>query len=473
MANKMNNHDDHDHKVKVIEQFQVGPPPGSVPISISIPFSFFDLPWLFYSVTTKRIFFYEFPHPTTHFFQKVLPNLKHSLSLTLQHFFPFSSKIVFPPKPHTPHILYSEGDTLPFIVAESTTTNLNNLVSDTPRDVTCLHPFVPILPSPHALEDGTLLISPMAIQVTIFPNYGFTICINFYHVIADGRSFHNFIKFWASICGSRENPIALPLHDRDMIIQDPKGLKSIFLETLWNSPRKSTLTIVRDVPSDMVRHSFVLRNDHVENLKKLVSANCQSHGLVGTLHVSTFVVTCSLIWVCKVKSEVMNTLPNDDEDLYFYFWVDCRYLAKLKIPLTYFGNCLINANTAIKRNKLVGQNGIFEAAVAIGNKIRELQSEPYKNVDTLMSCFSKFGSMEQHAVAIAGSPKFDAYETDFGWGKPMLSEVLQADSRLFSLSDCREKEGGIQVGVALGRTQMHKFNSILEHLLADIAIKGE
>ncbi|XP_029148397.1 coumaroyl-CoA:anthocyanidin 3-O-glucoside-6''-O-coumaroyltransferase 2-like [Arachis hypogaea] len=347
MANKMNNHNDYDHKVKVLEQFQVGPPP--------------------------------------------------------------------------------EGDTLPFIVAESTTTNLNNLVSDTPRDVTCLHPFVPILPSPHALEDGTLLIPPMAIQVTIFPNYGFTICINFYHVIADG--------------------------------------------TLWNSPRKSTLTIVRDVPSDMVRRSFVLRNDHVENLKKLVSANCQSHGLVGTLHVSTFVVTCSLIWVCKVKSEVMNTHPNDDEDLYFYFWVDCRYLAKLKIPLTYFGNCLINANTAIKRNKLVGQNGIFEAAVAIGNKIREMQSEPYKNVDTLMSCFSKFGSMEQHAVAIAGSPKFDAYETDFGWGKPMLSEVLQADSRLVTLSDCREKEGGIQVGVALGRTQMHKFNSILEHLLADIAIK--
>ncbi|KAL4322730.1 Coumaroyl-CoA:anthocyanidin 3-O-glucoside-6''-O-coumaroyltransferase [Arachis hypogaea] len=312
MANKMNNHNDYDHKVKVLEQFQVGPPPGSVPLSISIP----------------------------------------SYSLL-----------------------------------------------------------------------------------------------------------------------RRENSIALPLHDRDMIIQDPKGLNSIFLGTLWNSPRKSTLTIVRDVPSDMVRRSFVLRNDHVENLKKLVSANCQSHGLVGTLHVSTFVVTCSLIWVCKVKSEVMNTHPNDDEDLYFYFWVDCRYLAKLKIPLTYFGNCLINANTAIKRNKLVGQNGIFEAAVAIGNKIREMQSEPYKNVDTLMSCFSKFGSMEQHAVAIAGSPKFDAYETDFGWGKPMLSEVLQADSRLVTLSDCREKEGGIQVGVALGRTQMHKFNSILEHLLADIAIK--
>ncbi|KAL1322865.1 hypothetical protein AAHE18_14G228700 [Arachis hypogaea] len=64
-------------------------------------------------------------------------------------------------------------------VAESTTTNLDNLVSDTPKDVTCFHAFVPMLPSPRALEDGTLLIPPMAIQVTIFPNSGFAICINF------------------------------------------------------------------------------------------------------------------------------------------------------------------------------------------------------------------------------------------------------------------------------------------------------
>ncbi|MED6132843.1 hypothetical protein PIB30_022627 [Stylosanthes scabra] len=168
-----------DETVKVIEQCQVGPPAGSIPSPTSIPLSFFDISFLCTPVTSKRIFFYELPYSKQHLLQQVLPNLKQSLSLTLKHFFPFSSKIVLPPKPQTPHILYSEGDTLTFIVAESTTTNLHNLVSDTTKDVTCFHPFVPMLPSSRVLEDGTLLIPPMAIQLTIFPNSGFTICFNF------------------------------------------------------------------------------------------------------------------------------------------------------------------------------------------------------------------------------------------------------------------------------------------------------
>ncbi|MED6132844.1 hypothetical protein PIB30_022628 [Stylosanthes scabra] len=450
----------HDEILKVIEQCQVGPPPGSVPPT-SVPLSFFDFPFLCLPVTCKRIFFYEFPYPTTHLLQQVLPKLKQSLSLTLKHFFPFSSKIVFPPKPQTPHILYSEGDTLTFIVAESTTTNLHNLVSDTTKDVTCFHPFVPMLPSPRALEDGTLLIPPMAIQVTIFPNSGFAICTNFSHVVVDGKAFHHFMKFWASLCGSKENIVALPCHDRDMI-KDPKGFKPMFLETVWNSPRERFMSLGHNLPSDNVRRTFVLRREQVDNLKKFVSAKCQNHGL-GTLHLSTFVVTCSLIWVCKVKSEEIK----NDEELYICPWLDCRNIAELRIPTTYFGNCLVNGIAAIKRSKLVGQNGIFEAAVAIGNKVRELQSEPYKCVESLMSSFSKWSL---GVLGIAGSPKLDVYETDFGWGKPKLSEVVQLDSQLVSLSDCRGKEDGIEVGVALGRTHMLKFNTILEELLQKILV---
>ncbi|XLR21082.1 hypothetical protein S83_048994 [Arachis hypogaea] len=453
----------HDDRVKVIEQCQVGPPPGSVRPT-SVPLTFFDVPFLCLPVTCKRIFFYEIPYSTTHFLQEVIPNLKQSLSHTLKHFFPFSSNIVFPPKLQTPHILYSEGDTLTFVVAESTTANLDSLVSDTPRDVTCLHPFVPMLPSPRALEDDTLLIPPMAIQITIFPNSGFTICINFCHVVVDGKGFHHFMKFWASVCGSKENIVTLPIHDRDMI-EDPNGLKHIFLETVWNSTRERFMSLGHNVPSDNVRRTFVLRRDHVDHLKKYVSTKCQSHGL-GTLHLSTFVVTCSLIWVCKVKSQ--DIVSNDDDELYICPWLDCRNIGELEIPSTYFGNCLVNGIVAFKRSKLVGQNGIFEAAVAIGSKVRELQSEPYKCAGTFMSSFSKWS---HRMLGIAGSPKLDVYETDFGWGKPKLSEVVQLDSQLVSLSDCRDKEDGIiEVGVALGRTQIHKFNTILEELLANIAV---
>ncbi|XP_072072135.1 coumaroyl-CoA:anthocyanidin 3-O-glucoside-6''-O-coumaroyltransferase 1-like [Arachis hypogaea] len=161
----------------------------------------------------------------------------------------------------------------------------------------------------------------------------------------------------------------------------------------------------------------------------------------------------------------------NDEELYLSFWVDCRYLAELKIPLTYFGNCLVNGIVGIKRSKLVGQNGIFEAAAALRSKIKELQSGPYERAETLMSIFSKFATMGHRMTGIAGSPKLDAYESDFGWGKPKLSEVLHVNSpELVSLSDCRDKEGGIEVGVAFGRAQMQKFNTILEEILANIAL---
>ncbi|MED6189135.1 hypothetical protein PIB30_092876 [Stylosanthes scabra] len=390
------------HKTKVIEQCQIGPPPGSVS-STCIPLTFFDIPWLC-CPPIKLILFYDFPHTTTHFLHKALPNLKQSLSLTLKHFFPFSSNIVFPPKPQTPHILYKQGDTLSFTVAESTT-NFNNLVSDTPRDVTCLHPFVPVLPSPRSLEeDQTLLISPMAVQVTIFPNSGFAICISRRHVVADGRAFYHFMKFWASLCGPKVG-LDLPLHDRDMI-QDPNGLRPSFLEAIWNIPIKTMESTgqVKNLPSDLVRRTFVLRSEHVENLKKYVFAKCKSHGLE-TLHVSTFVVACSLIWVCKVKSEDSGkdddgvTLSNNDDEVHILaIMADSRILPQFSIPLTYFGNCVVCGNAQVTRGKLVGQDGVFEAAIAIGSKIRCLQYEGYKGSETLMSNFTEFARLGKHML---------------------------------------------------------------------------
>ena len=44
------------------------------------------------------------PHPTHHFCQTTLPTLKHSLSLTLSHFFPLAGNLLCPSPPHKPFI---------------------------------------------------------------------------------------------------------------------------------------------------------------------------------------------------------------------------------------------------------------------------------------------------------------------------------------------------------------------------------
>ncbi|MED6209464.1 hypothetical protein PIB30_054938 [Stylosanthes scabra] len=478
MDNKVKNQ--YEHKVNLIEKCQVGPLPSSISSPNVVPLSFFDLPWLCRpTISCKRIFYYDFPYPKTQFLEKVLPNLKQSLSLALKHFFPFSSNIIFPPKPQTPHILYSEGDTLPFIVAHSTT-NLNTLVSHTPKNVKSLDDFVPILPSPHTLEDGTMLMSPMSIQVTILSNSGFTICCHYSHVVADGKSFHDFLKFWSSLCtlkedmhmfSSHEGLLSFPSLSRDEI-GDPNEFKSIFLEKLWNMPLNNRIDHMNMViPNNMVRQTIVLRHDHVTNLKKLVSMKCQSLGLGTSLHLSSFVLTCSLIWVSNVKSKLTQVGVEDDEELYFLILANCMYLSELKIPLTYFGNCLAAALVTIKRSKLEGKNGIFEAAIAIGSKVKELKSEPYKGVETLISITSSNDTTElsERVLTITGSPKFGSYEIDFGWGKPKLNELLHVNyPGIFSLSPCKDIEGGVEVGIALETSQMDKFNIIMNELLTNL-----
>ncbi|XP_047162697.1 coumaroyl-CoA:anthocyanidin 3-O-glucoside-6''-O-coumaroyltransferase 1-like [Vigna umbellata] len=461
--------------VKVIEQCEVRPPPGSVP-STSIPLTFFDLPWLC-CPPLKRIFFFNFPYSTQHFLQTLLPTLKNSLSLTLQHFFPFSSNLLFPPKPNPPHILYTQSNSLSFTVAESSA-DFNTFVSDSPKDVTALHPFVPVLPPPQTLEDGTFFIPLMSIQVTVMPHSAFAICITFRHVAADGKSFHHFMKFWASVCKSNGDltlaSLAIPLHNRD-IIQDPKGLKHIFLQELLNFLPENVESKgeIRDVPTDMVRHTFVLSHDHVEKLKKWVSIKCKSHDLE-LPHITTFVVTCSLIWFCKVKSEeikVGTVLFNNDESYILAFMADCRNRPEFSIPLEYFGNCLVCGNAEVKRSKLVGENGILEAAIAIGSEVRHLQRGTFEGAETLMSNFTEFATLGKHTTIIAGFPSLKVYETDFGWGKPEKSEVVNVDnSGSISLSDCRDKEGRIEVGLALEKSQMKKFSTILEEHLTEISV---
>lgn len=235
---------------------------------------------------------------------------------------------------------------------------------------------------------------------------------------------------------------------------------------------------IYDAPcdSDMVRHRIILSCDQVEQLKKWVGIKCESIGLEA-LHLSTFVVTCSLIWVCKVKSKDPDTEvtdPKDDDSYCLTFLADCRNRSKLSVPSTYFGNCLTICHVELQKEKLVGENGILEAVSAIGGEVRGLRGDPLKGFEWIVSGRRRreLGRQSQHVMIIAGSPKLNAYETDFGWGRPNMSEILHADDAgAMWLSDSREQErGGIEVGLALSAFQMKKFNAILEEQLIDMDV---
>ncbi|KAJ6297522.1 hypothetical protein OIU78_023137 [Salix suchowensis] len=163
---------DHSHPVKVTDHFRVSPPLGSVPTT-SLPLTFFDYPWLLCR-PMERLFFYELPYPALYLTHTIVPSLKNSLSLTLQHFFPLASNLMCPPSPRKPYILFKDGDSIPFTVVESTL-DFDQVIGDQARDVRELQCFVPKWPPTRVTSDDTRVVPLLALQVAVFPNSG--ICI--------------------------------------------------------------------------------------------------------------------------------------------------------------------------------------------------------------------------------------------------------------------------------------------------------
>ncbi|KAJ7948854.1 Anthocyanin 5-aromatic acyltransferase [Quillaja saponaria] len=463
------------HTIKVLDHCQVSPPAGSVPTT-SLPLNFFDIKWLLKPKNTpiQRLYLYEFPYPTQHFMQTVLPNLKQSLSITLQHFYPCASNLVCPPQPNKPHILYVNGESsVNFTVSEWSNANFEQLIADHPREVSIYHPFVSSFPPTSTLEDGTRLIPLMAIHVTFIPNFGFGICIGIQHVCTDGKGFLNLMKAWSSICRTRGECLSslgkdsLAFQDRS-VMKDPNGLEHTFLKEWWSrdesDQKEDDKGSIQFTPShhDKVRATFVLSKDHVEKLKQLVSLICKKEEME-TLHLSTFVVTSALIWVCMVKSKEKESKNDDEDELYHLtFGIDCR--SHSGSPLTYFGNCVAPCYVPLKRSQILGENGIVEAAKAIGEKVVESKT-------SALTWIGKRGSdgmkvEYSNKIPMAGSPKLGGYETDFGWGRPKKLEAVHIDEAdSVSLAESRDIEGGVEVGVVLGRAAMNEFNAMLGHYL--------
>ncbi|CAI8585308.1 unnamed protein product [Vicia faba] len=195
----------------------------------SLPLTFLDLPFTGPKYV-ERQFFYNFPHPRNHFYQTTLPSLKHSLSLTLQHFFPLVGNLRCPPPPHKPFILCTQNDALTLTVIESLA-DFNNLSTNHPKSVKDFSHLVPKLTQKIDFDDNdTLIFSLMALQVSFFPNHGICIAITYCHVM-DDYFCNYFMKSWSFIHKKGEliDMKSLPCFDRK-VLKDPKGLENILLK---------------------------------------------------------------------------------------------------------------------------------------------------------------------------------------------------------------------------------------------------
>lgn len=158
------------------------------------------------------------------------------------------------------------------------------------------------------------------------------------------------------------------------------------------------------------------------------------------------------------KESVANSLSRDngDDELYYFLCpYDCRNRLEFWVPTTYLGSCLKPCAIEIKKREVLGESGIILAAKAIGKGIKEMERSD-----------KRIGTMTGRFTVVAGSPKLQVYETNFGWGRPCKVELTHIDyDGAISLADCRDGESAVEVGVALNKNEMDEFLTNFEQTL--------
>ncbi|XP_030515344.1 anthocyanidin 3-O-glucoside 6''-O-acyltransferase-like [Rhodamnia argentea] len=474
--------------VEVVEHCEISPATGEleereVVEAAVVGLSMMDIPWLFFS-PTQPLFLYRYPHSLFHFTSTALPLLKLSLSRSLLLSFPLSARLHLHPSP--PFLLCSSSHTVSLTVAVAAAADadaddddvFDRLSTHHPRDASLFHPLVPSLPAiPISNSSSNAPVPLFAAQVTVFPNSGLCLGLACHHVVADARTFNLFLKAWASLSRQLSSPAphpsslrgfftTPPYYDRT-VLRDPRGLLHRFLSewcgSKWQSPSSSDHGTVGT--PDRVRSTFVVGTTEMDGIREWILSRCNSGNLSRPPHLSPYVLTCAFLWVVWVKAHFSlqahnNPKPNLCSPVYFGFIAGGLTRLGYPVPASYFGNCVGFGRVEATAHELVGENCIVVAANALGSTVKRLDKDLFADAERWISDWRAFSESELH-VTIAGSPKVDLYDTDFGWGRPRKIEDISIDkSRAISLHESRDGEGGIEVGVALPKPQMDAFTSL-------------
>ncbi|KAL2554288.1 Agmatine coumaroyltransferase [Forsythia ovata] len=205
----------------------------------------------------------------------------------------------------------------------------------------------------------------------------------------------------------------------------------------------------------------------LDSLKKLVLAKRPS-----AAHVSSFTVTCALVWVCFAKSAASSGKAAVDDDVeYFTFVADCRARLNPPLPPTYFGNCVaLVIKAKLNHGELKGNDGILVAAESIGQAI---QKSVFNEKGILHDAHNWLAQFEETAgkktFAVGGSPRFDIYDVDYGWGRPKKFEGLFIDdSGAISLCKSREADGSLEIGLSGTKIYIDSFATAIIEFLGNL-----
>ncbi|CAL5008143.1 unnamed protein product [Urochloa decumbens] len=410
--------------VNVIEEARVAVPATAPLPPEPLRLSALDAQWVTLPLIQRQLIFVDGAGSIPPF-ESAVAALRASLAETVARSPPLAARIVHQPATGDAAIDCTAAGVaaaggVRFLVAEMGA-DAARLAGEEEHDAAAFGRLVPVL------DAGQLPAETMAAQVTRLRG-GLALGVAVHHAVADGRSVWMFLEAWAAACrGDVDAAVAAPPAFDRAAVRLPGG-------------------------EELAR--TVLRK-YAPNLPLAAVAG---HLIRPNLSRRTFVAVAALSWVSFVHAKHPAGNVSADDEVYLFFFADCRTRLDPPPGDNYFGTCISGCLARAAARDLLAENGLSVAAAAVAAEIRRAAVDPLAGWDWMSTVE---GVDLDRLVNLAGSTRFPAYEaTDFGWGPPGRTELvtMNHDGQVVVVAG-KKGAGGVQASVSLHPAHMDAYKS--------------
>ncbi|XP_010426570.1 PREDICTED: uncharacterized acetyltransferase At3g50280-like [Camelina sativa] len=394
-----------------------------------------------------------FPKPDPSF--NLISQLKASLSLALDIYFPFAGRLVKTEnlEDNTVSLFVDCDDSgARFLHAEAKSVSVSDILQPDGSVPCVLDDFFPRngLKNCDGAPEPVLVVQVTEMKDGVFIGYSYN------HLVGDGVSMWDFFHTWSKICSSGGSEFK----------RKPLVLKGWFLEGI-GYPIHIPVSMTERPPPPSRESSLVHSTKHwmlhftkknISDLKAKANSEVSSDLVISSLQ-----AVSAHMW----RSIIRHSGLSQERETQLELVVDLRQRINPSLEKDCFGNMVYLA-TAVTTVEELLDRGLGWAALEIRKLVSSQMNENCKsfaddwvrNVKNL-----KLGTdskVDGDTIVIASSPRFEMYNKDFGWGKPIAARSGPSSSFNGKLTLFPGiNEGSIDVQATLR-------SDVLVNLLADM-----
>ncbi|KAI3955523.1 hypothetical protein MKW98_028468 [Papaver atlanticum] len=364
-----------------------------------------------------------FAHPTQNKQEEaeymIITQLKRSLASTLDHFYPLAGRLAVK--------IHDDDNTVSFYIdcnsagAEFIHASANITVADI---MDSIHVPAILKNSFFTLNDAVNYDGRskplLSVQVTELLD-GLFIGCSINHTVCDGKSFWHFFNSWCEISrqgsSSADHHISRPpIFDRLCLMNDIEN----------DLPIRFPLSTVQSWegykynPPPLFERVFIFTREKIAILKEKANSKTAKDDGNADVTISSLQAVLAHVWVAVIRARCLD--PN--EETRYRLAIGTTGRLDPPPPESFFGNSAVSGDATVKVHELLEVGG-FELGALLLNKlvtsfdgaaIRShwkgwVEKPTVKKMSNL--------SISQYTLVTGGSPRFDMYGNNFGWGTPI------------------------------------------------------